>query len=31
VIDQQSGWEYDLWQVKSKPAGERHYRIVEVS
>ena len=21
VIDQQSGWEYDLWQVRSKPAG----------
>jgi hypothetical protein len=21
VIDQASGWEYDLWQVKSKPAG----------
>jgi hypothetical protein len=21
VIDQQSGWEYDLWQVRDKPAG----------
>ena len=21
VIDQASGWEYDFWQVESKPAG----------